>query len=493
MFGTIGPIGGLDDGSHLFFTDFCNDTLYRFNDSVLADGGSASAPGASAINGLDGGLAVSHGTYFGIVQLASGVVPAGLYAFDPATLKLTTTAPVVPATSFGSGTPKGVAADPQSSDVYVSSDSGIYRVQNPLSATPTVTQFVSGNFDGLAFNGGGSVLYATHNSGSLVGHVVGFARDATTAFDVNVGGAPDGVAVAPTGQITGGTDVSNNVFVNNNDGTVERIDTNRGNAVSPVATGGTRGDFAFVDTRGGLDVSQSASYIRLSPAFFGVLPRNTSLPKITGTVSPQSTVSCSTGTWTGSPASYSYQWNRDGERISRATGTTYTITGGDAGHSLTCAVTASNVTGQATAVSAAVVVPGPPACSVAARVTITKVKPQHGSRKAAVSTVRAIKVTVSCDQSVRGRLVGAVQATVRMRRGHGKPSTTKTITTAFAPLTLAVGSTRPSVATETLSSSLVARISAARRAVARFSLRATNAKGVATPQVTLTLVPRPRR
>src|ERR1700730_10821154 len=86
-FGTVGPLGGLDDGTALFFTDFCNQTLYRFSEAALTSGASALTPAASSANGLDSGLALSHGTYYGIAQLASSIA-SGLYAFDPVTLKL---------------------------------------------------------------------------------------------------------------------------------------------------------------------------------------------------------------------------------------------------------------------------------------------------------------------------------------------------------------------------------------------------------------------
>jgi hypothetical protein len=492
-FGTVGPFGGLDDGRSLFVTDFCNNTLYRFNESALSTGSSATAPAASSANGLDSGVALSHGVYYGIAQLASNIRP-GLYAFDPTSLKLTTTTPLVPAASFGTGTPRGITADPASTDLYVSSDSGIYRVQNPSSSSPTVTQFASGNFDGLAFNSAGSVLYAGHNVGPLVGHVIGLARDGSTALDVNVGGAPDGIAVAPAGQLVGGIDVSNNVFVNNENGTVERIDTNHANAVSAAAAGGTRGDFAFVDTHGGLDVSQSGTYVRLGPAFFGTLPKNTvppgistpgnnSKPGIGGKPAPGTKLLCSAGQWSGSPGSFTYQWRRDGKPIRGAVHAAYTVVAADSGHYLTCAVTAANVTGSRTVVGDAVFVPGPPTCSVTARLTSTKTM-RAGSNKAGLKVV-AIKLTVRCDQNTSGRITGAIRDILPLMTNAPGQSTTKTVTIRLSHLHVSVSRYRPSHLTIPLRSGPANMINGAQRVTANFVLRATSTQGTATARATL--------
>jgi hypothetical protein len=66
-------------------------------------------------------------------------------------------------------------------------------------------------------------------------------------------------------------------------------------------------------------------------------------------------LSCSNGAWNGAvPLSFTYQWSRDGNPILGATAQSYTVTGPDIGHVLTCAVTATNVDGSASAVSAGV-------------------------------------------------------------------------------------------------------------------------------------------
>ncbi len=68
-------------------------------------------------------------------------------------------------------------------------------------------------------------------------------------------------------------------------------------------------------------------------------------PPIVGTV-----VSCTTGNWTGTPTSYTYQWTRDGATIAAATAASYTLVSADiGGHQIRCVVTAVNATGSTAA------------------------------------------------------------------------------------------------------------------------------------------------
>jgi hypothetical protein len=67
------------------------------------------------------------------------------------------------------------------------------------------------------------------------------------------------------------------------------------------------------------------------------------------------TLSASTGTWTGAPTSYAYQWRRCDDAgnncvdINGATSVTYKLNGGDVGHTLVVIVTATNPCGSAIA------------------------------------------------------------------------------------------------------------------------------------------------
>lgn len=260
--GSAGPVGLVFDPSHFFATDFCNHTTYRFP----LTGGSFASPEASSINGLTQGLAVSEGHYYGLAGERSNIVK-GLYAFDPATLSLQE--PLIASFPSADGpvavVVDPVSPDPSNPDLFVSSSAGIFRVHSPNSA-PTVTPFATGNFDGLYFTSDGSRLYGAEVS---LQHIFGFDRSGTQVLAVDLSGhGPDGVAVAKANAVIGGIDISNNVFVNSNDGTIERIDVNNGNGVSVVASGGSRGDFVTVGEDECLYATQSDRIVKLIPCFF---------------------------------------------------------------------------------------------------------------------------------------------------------------------------------------------------------------------------------
>jgi hypothetical protein len=83
-------------------------------------------------------------------------------------------------------------------------------------------------------------------------------------------------------------------------------------------------------------------------------PVNTVAPLLSGTSVVGSSLSCTTGTWTGDPVpTYTYQWYRGATLITGATSSSYTLVQADAGNTsnITCQVTASNGIGTATATS----------------------------------------------------------------------------------------------------------------------------------------------
>jgi subtilisin family serine protease len=81
-------------------------------------------------------------------------------------------------------------------------------------------------------------------------------------------------------------------------------------------------------------------------------PANTSLPSIIGTAKPGQTLTASPGSWSGSPTSYSYAWERcdwtgaSCASISEAASSTYLLGEADAGSTLRVIVTASNPSGH---------------------------------------------------------------------------------------------------------------------------------------------------
>lgn len=56
-----------------------------------------------------------------------------------------------------------------------------------------------------------------------------------------------------------------------------------------------------------------------------------------------------TGSWTGGPTSYSYQWRRNGSNIGGATSQSYIAVDADVGTNVTVAVIATNIIGPSTA------------------------------------------------------------------------------------------------------------------------------------------------
>jgi hypothetical protein len=109
-------------------------------------------------------------------------------------------------------------------------------------------------------------------------------------------------------------------------------------------------------------------------------PANTALPLVSGLAQDGQSVSASTGSWSGTPTSYAYQWQRcDGggscANLSGATASRYRVLAADVGRALRVVVTATNGVGTASATSAAAtgVVTAAPAPPPPASVTVTTV------------------------------------------------------------------------------------------------------------------------
>jgi hypothetical protein len=101
--------------------------------------------------------------------------------------------------------------------------------------------------------------------------------------------------------------------------------------------------------------SSATATIEVAPS----APVNTVLPALSGSMIEGQTLSVSTGSWSGSPTSYAYQWedcNGSGgacTNISGATSATYKLASGDVGHTLRAVVTATNAVGSTAATTAA--------------------------------------------------------------------------------------------------------------------------------------------
>jgi hypothetical protein len=87
------------------------------------------------------------------------------------------------------------------------------------------------------------------------------------------------------------------------------------------------------------------------------VPQNTSAPTIGGTAREGSTLTAADGTWSNSPTSFTYRWQRCANDatacgdITGATSKTYTLVAGDVGHTDRVVVTAVNADGKASALS----------------------------------------------------------------------------------------------------------------------------------------------
>ena len=84
-------------------------------------------------------------------------------------------------------------------------------------------------------------------------------------------------------------------------------------------------------------------------------PVNTVAPALSGTTTVGSTITCSSGTWTGAD-SYIYFWTLEGVILPWATATTIVAQASWVGATLVCIVTAINVYGRTEANSDALVV-----------------------------------------------------------------------------------------------------------------------------------------
>jgi Ig domain of plant-specific actin-binding protein len=105
-------------------------------------------------------------------------------------------------------------------------------------------------------------------------------------------------------------------------------------------------------------------------------PKNTERPTISGTARVGQTLTASTGSWTGNPTSFGFQWQRcdaDGSNcsdIAGATSRTYTVRTADVGFRLRVQVTARTEKGTATASSGVSAIAVPAARTVNQRPTL---------------------------------------------------------------------------------------------------------------------------
>jgi hypothetical protein len=104
--------------------------------------------------------------------------------------------------------------------------------------------------------------------------------------------------------------------------------------------------------------SRTATSVQTGTVQASGAPVSTSPPSIAGTPQVGQTLTAATGTWTGGPTSFGFQWQRCNASgascvdIAGATGGTYVVVSADAGATIRVVVTATNAAGSASAPSA---------------------------------------------------------------------------------------------------------------------------------------------
>jgi sugar lactone lactonase YvrE len=148
----------------------------------------------------------------------------------------------------------GLIVDPATNHLIVSGDGrGIFDV-NPTTGTSTVIEAGgtgTAAYDGIALSADDKTLYAADVTNQRVVSI-NLTTDAITSLGTVTN--PDGIAVG-TGARAG------NIYVNTNGGQFIQISLSAGNAQTVIATGGSRGDFVYVDPCGKILITQSDSIV----------------------------------------------------------------------------------------------------------------------------------------------------------------------------------------------------------------------------------------
>lgn len=130
-------------------------------------------------------------------------------------------------------------------------------------------------------------------------------------------------------------------------------------------------------------------------------PVNTAAPTISGTAQVGSTLTSTTGSWSGSPTpTYARQWLRNGADISGATSATYQPVTGDIGATISVRVTAANSAGSASATSAAT-------AAVTAAPADSRARFGYGSATAGVTGPEALLASMTVFGSANASKTGA--------------------------------------------------------------------------------------
>jgi hypothetical protein len=250
----LGPVGLLPEATSFLVSDYCNATTYRYDTS-----GPAPTLTSSLQNGLTHALTKSNGIYYGVASSNQNVIPSGVWSFSPTSLKVTGQ---IIGNPCNGGDIRGLAAEPGGQDLFLTGDCGLFRITAPSSSVPSFTQIAAGNFDGITIDPTtGNAWVADNGAGEVVEYDLS-AKGRLRSYSGFAG--PDGVAIAGANAPDG---VPGDLFVNNNNGTITRVDLPSG-TITTVASGGSRGDFVAVGPDGFLYATQADLVEQIKPAIF---------------------------------------------------------------------------------------------------------------------------------------------------------------------------------------------------------------------------------
>jgi hypothetical protein len=165
-----------------------------------------------------------------------------------------------------------------------------------------------------------------------------------------------------------------NQVINNHDYSLQQEYSNTahgcvqrpGGAASPITDGGV----GPMTSHGGAVMRTNTTYAIywIPSSSSSAAPASTTPPIVSGLAAAGKTLSTTNGTWTGSPTSFAYKWQRCASTgtscadIPSATGSSYILTGSDAGHAIRSEVSAHNAGGSSSytpSTPTEVVVPAP--------------------------------------------------------------------------------------------------------------------------------------
>lgn len=242
-----GPIGlAFDSTGDLYVVDAADNNLYRFPPGGGA-ASSATQVNSSPIPGALTGLAFTSGGELYLARYS----PGDIVQLDPSTGAIMRVVANVPCAT-------GLAVDPRGGNLYVSENqcgSTIFKITHFASGPGKVTPYATARgVDGLSFGSGGA-LFAESDGRLFKISSTGHRTGLPTIMHA------DGVAVTVPSH------GPPNLYVNRNDGIVSRITLGRKKHTRlRMFSGGSRGDFAILDSTNCLYFTQTDSVLVLAPA-----------------------------------------------------------------------------------------------------------------------------------------------------------------------------------------------------------------------------------